>query len=350
MKGAAIFVLLVAGCAAPEPDSTEAGIVGDALPELRTVPALLRPLPSDYGSGGALLQGAVAFDLGDPVYAATRLEVARRSADAPPSATALHAWVLFDAADAQAAQAVAMAGLHTYPRSAAIRAVLTEALLRQGRVAEAAGELRVIPAEAAGESFVLSLRARTTYAEQRFEDCLRALDLLVLSGPLDARMVRLRAQTLEALGRASDAVPLYEQLAAGAESDPLLLEEMAFAILRAASTTGDEPLYSRAEVLLRRLTALDPQHARAHAGIGNCAAARGELELAQSAWGRALELNPADVDTAITLAISLHESGEGAQAIRLLQDIQRQPMSGNEHRRVQAAQRKLAGEEVETEA
>lgn len=350
MKGAFIFVLLVASCAAPQPDSTEAGIAVGVLPELRTVPALLRPLASDYGAGGALLQGAVAYDLGDPTYAATRLEVARRMADAPPSATALHAWVLFDAADAEAAQSVAMEGLSSYPYSAAIRAVLAEALLRQGLVAEAAEELRAIPSEAASEGFVLSLRARVAYSEQRFQESLRALDLLVLNGPLDPRMVRLRAQTLEALGHAGDAVPLYEQLAAAAESDPLLLEEMAFAVLRAASASGDVPLFARAEFLLRRVTALDPQHARAHAGIGNCAGARGEVELAQAAWNRALELNPADVDTALALATSLHADGQKEEALRLLQDIQRQPMSGDAHRRVQAAQRKLTVTDEETEA
>lgn len=348
MKAAAIFVLLVAACAAPGPDPTEAGVALSAVPELATVPPFLRPSRSDYGSGGALLQGAVAYDLGDSVYAAARLEAARRIDDAPPSATALHAWVLFDAADPQAAQAVATEGLYTYPQSAAIRAVLVEALLRQARVADAATELAAIPAEAAGARFVLSLRARTAYAEQRYLDSLRALDLLVVSGPMDARMVRLRARTLEALGRSADAIPLYEQLAASADSDPMLLEEMAFAVLRAASATGEIPLYARAEVLLRRVAALDPQHARAHAGIGVCSAARGEAELAHSAWGRALELNPADVDSALALSASLHADGQEAAAIRLLEDIQRQPMGGDERRRVQAALHKLLGATTES--
>ena len=70
-----------------------------------------------------------------------------------------------------------------------------------------------------------------------------------------------------------------------------------------------------------QVATLDPQHAEAHAGLGICALRRGDHAAAEEAWTRALELRPADVDSALALAELLRASDRADDAERLLRAL-----------------------------
>lgn len=336
MKGALLLLFALAACASGNPGG-DPPLDPMEVPSLDGVPALLRPEPEEYLPGSSLLRGALAFELGEVQRSAALLQNARAQPEASARVGALHAWVLLEAGGAEAAQAVAEEGVVRWPGAPQSRAVLAEALLRRDEPEIARAMLQPLVDRGVQDPYVLALHARTAFAQQRWQETLQQLDRLAVRGPLDDRMLRMRARALEGAGRPQDAIPLYERLAAEADVDPILLEEMAFAALRAARSTRNQPLYGRAESLLQRVTALDPQHARAHAGIAECAAARGQVDIAQAAWRRALEVDPADVESGLALAVSLAQNRDRAGAERQLRELRRQPLNAEQARRVDEA-------------
>jgi tetratricopeptide (TPR) repeat protein len=139
---------------------------------------------------------------------------------------------------------------------------------------------------------------------------------LDLADPANAAALRALLEQLAALGEHEKAAA---RLAAALEAHP---DEAVFHALRARSlrAAGQPPALVREA--FERAVELDPEHARALAGLAEVAAEAGEREAALALYDRAAEADPDDPGPA-RAAIQLLASGEEREAQRRLEELLR---------------------------
>ncbi|MBM4023921.1 MAG: tetratricopeptide repeat protein [Planctomycetes bacterium] len=204
---------------------------------------------------------------------------------------------------------------------------------------------------------------------KRFDEALRLLDPLVYAAPRDARLWTLRGLALDGLGRSRESLEAYDRAVAVApEYLPALLGKA-----QVEYTLG-EP---RAWLTLRKVVALDPGNATAHAMLGSlaferkqCRDALGHFEKARreiqaeplALWrfGQCLllenrpadaaavfrilvDLQPDDEKPRLNLALCLHEARRYDEASDILRPLTGRPDPSSDALTLAAAVQRSAG-------
>jgi tetratricopeptide (TPR) repeat protein len=305
------------------------------------IPAWVRPSPRDFGRSEEL-RGAVALlERREPVSAAIRLQSLRARERWGPEVTALHAWALVESGSAADARRVALDGLAEHGAGAvALHYALAVAAEVSAQPAEALAAYRRVLAQAPGDAVMLRACARTALASG---DAVAALEHLAglpdaVTGADGLELARLRAAALSGAGRHAEALAVHERVAAANAEDFSLRASAAAGAFAAAEAAGEQDLRARARALVEAVTAADPQHAEAHWMLGRLAAGLGDVDAAEAALRRTLELDPARVDAGILLAQLLDETLRKDDARAVLFELLRQPLSAAQ---VEAVQRRL---------
>ncbi len=127
------------------------------------------------------------------------------------------------------------------------------------------------------------------------------------------------AAVLFDLGRYAEAAQVLEQLLDIKEYDPEAMSELALAYLRLGRDRD-------AELLLRRVLAVRPQHVDAHNAYGQLLAMRGDVEGARRELEAALRIDPEDGSALYNLARIEESAGRLREACRAYARVVRTPV------------------------
>jgi tetratricopeptide (TPR) repeat protein len=332
---AAVLLLATPSCALlfGERGGTDADAAATAeyAQAFRRIPAWVRPSERDFGRSEEL-RGAVALlERREPVSAAIRLQSLRARERWGPEVSALHAWALVESGSTADARRVALDGLAEHGADApSLHYALAVAAELSAQPAEALAAYRRVLARAPGDAVLLRACARTALASG---DAAIALEYLAglpdaVTGADGLELARLRAAAWSGAGRHAEALAVHERVAAAHADDFALRAAAAAGAFAAAEAAGEQALR----------VAADPQHAEAHWMLGRLAAGLGDMDAAEAALRRTLEIDPARVDAGFLLAGLLDDTLRKDDARTVLFELLRQPLSAAQ---VEAVQRRL---------
>lgn len=331
-----VCAALAAGsCAWLEGDRGGEETDASELPVMRRIPPWVRPPAGELARSAELRAAVTALEQGEFMAGAVQLQRLRAAPGAQPGAgaetAALHAWSLGEAGSLAEAEQVARAGLREFGQDPpALHYALASACERSGKPEPAyQSYLRVLAAQPADPE-LLRACGRTALAARQPAAAVTFFDRLALLGPLDLESDLMRAAALAGAGETDQALAVYEALARAHPQDPPLLAQSATAAFELARQSGLADHRRRAGLLLDQLTELDPQYADAFRMLGINRAAAGDLAGAEQALRRALELVPAHLEAGLLLAQVLADRNQRDAARRVLQELLRQPLSGDE--------------------
>jgi tetratricopeptide (TPR) repeat protein len=342
---AAVLLLATPSCALlfGERGGTDADAAATAeyAQAFRRIPAWVRPSERDFGRSEEL-RGAVALlERREPVSAAIRLQSLRARERWGPEVSALHAWALVESGSTADARRVALDGLAEHGADApSLHYALAVAAELSAQPAEALAAYRRVLARAPGDAVLLRACARTALASG---DAAIALEYLAglpdaVTGADGLELARLRAAAWSGAGRHAEALAVHERVAAAHADDFALRAAAAAGAFAAAEAAGEQALRVRARALVEAVVAADPQHAEAHWMLGRLAAGLGDMDAAEAALRRTLEIDPARVDAGFLLAGLLDDTLRKDDARTVLFELLRQPLSAAQ---VEAVQRRL---------
>ncbi len=156
-------------------------------------------------------------------------------------------------------------------------------------------------------------RAAAGDLEGALEEVTRALD----AEPASVPALRARAETLWALGRVTDAVSSYRDVAVRAPEEARSHVDLARALLALPETAG----LDEADTALGRALALDAEHPEALELSARARMARGDGLGAKALLERVLEIHPEQHGARWALAELVAAEGNSAEAARLLQQL-----------------------------
>jgi tetratricopeptide (TPR) repeat protein len=289
---------------------------------------------------------------------ATARETAERAAQAgPDSAAALVARgdALFASRLDEEAEAAYRRAAQREPGSVAASVGLARVLAARGRAAPAAEAARAAAAadpHAAEAQSVLGLALLARDPADGKSEAVAAVQQAAFLEPQNPRVKRDLGRVFESRGQLDRAAAAYGEAAGLDPSWPaprvaalgvkLRGGDAAGALSGLRALPGDFPSTGEAELLLGRilaqqeewagaLLALDaaaarlPGLAEVHALRGAAAYEAGDLKAAAEAWGRAAELDPANLDFRTSHALHLGYDGRREEALAVLLDVAARP-------------------------
>ncbi|MGE0226249.1 MAG: tetratricopeptide repeat protein [Acetobacteraceae bacterium] len=159
--------------------------------------------------------------------------------------------------------------------------------------------------------------------------------------PDNARALTVRGDALTSLGQYADAAASYTR---ALQRDPLLLRaKIGLGRLR----LGTDP--AEAETLFLEVLQADPRDTIALNNLGIARDLQGRHQDAQRAYRQALGINPDMAAPQVNLALSLAMSGQGENAIRLIQPLAASPGASRKLRHDYAAVLAMSGKRAEAE-
>jgi tetratricopeptide (TPR) repeat protein len=323
--------------AGPAVDSARpAAETAPEVPGLRMVPRYIHPTAADFDRARALGHAVGFLQSGDFGSSAMALQQLRQEGGFGSEVTALHSWVLVQMGEVQAAEDIAREGVGVYGATPALAYAMAVVYELRERPREAFGLYQDLSTLAPDDLVLIEASARTAVAMGDGQEGLRWLDRLMLQQDPGIEQRRLRAAAFEAADRPAEALTIYRQLADEFPQDGELMARMTESGYAAAARSGNRGDWELARDLQRQLTELDPQHAPAFYRLGACERRLGNPMEATTAWQRCLEVEPGHVPAARSLAALLTDIGDREGAARVLLELLRQPLAGEDVDAVQA--------------
>ena len=177
------------------------------------------------------------------------------------------------------------------------------------------------------ELMILQACARTALASSQAQRCLDCLDQLLLTTEVTPKHLTMRAAAFAQLHRYSESMALLVHVQEDWPNDGELLLQTAFVAYDYAAASSSPDLYVDAAILLRRITALDPQNAEAFLPLARCYAASGDFNESTLAFMRCLELEPNNVAASHELSDLYMTYNDKSLAQKILRQLLNQPIS-----------------------
>lgn len=162
------------------------------------------------------------------------------------------------------------------------------------------------------------------------------------SSPSNAEALAIQGDALMALGRGEAAISSYEQALRSQKDQPRA--KIGLGRLRLASNPVE------AERLFLEVLQKDPRDTAALNNMGIARDLQGNHAGAQAAYRQALGINPEAHASQVNLALSMAMSGQGTQALPLIQPLASAPGASQKLRHDYAAVLAMAGRRAEAEA
>jgi tetratricopeptide (TPR) repeat protein len=177
------------------------------------------------------------------------------------------------------------------------------------------------------EVIILQACARTALASSQAERCLDCLDRLLLVTEITPKHLTMRAAAFAQLHRYSESMALLVHMLEDWPNDGELLLQTALVAYDYAAASSSLELYVDAAILLRRITALDPQNAAVFLPLARCYAASGDFNESALAFMRCLELEPNNVSASHELSDLYMTYNDKSLAQKILRQLLNQPIS-----------------------
>ncbi|TAH37042.1 MAG: tetratricopeptide repeat protein [Planctomycetota bacterium] len=327
--------------AAPRPDARASPPA-----QLDDLPPLLRPQDPELLSSPGLAR-AMTLLRSDAGGAAMALEQLQQQFPGHAELASVHAWVLLVMGDAAAAERTAedlwrLAGSPGVPLQAAGRApeqasyVLGLALARRERWDEADPWLQRALRAAPGDPALLEAAVRSAFARGDGLAALEPLEGLRLLRPDDPELDRWLARAQLLAGRFSDAEAQYRRLLAREPGSAELWEGAGLAAFRSGTAGEGDAGYRRAAECFAAAAEHEPMNARLRFNRGCALDWARDLEAAERAYREALELHPGYLEAAENLAALLQAQERVPEAVSVLRELLRQPLTAGELSRLSA--------------
>lgn len=203
------------------------------------------------------------------------------------------------------------AALALTPHAALIRVNLVRSLLGAEQWADAEREARALIASMPGPEG-WSLLAQVQRAQERHDDALASIEAALERAPGVRGLQHTHATALERVGRAPEALAIYERLAKGGIDSPEFALNYARALYGAGRKQDGEG------VLVSALTPW-PDHVALHAALARMRFLRGEDDASALLLEAALEKTPSSLPLCLACADALHRAGCHARAAAVLE-------------------------------
>ncbi len=275
------------------------------------VPGLAQTEPRDVYA-----EAASAFEQGKLQPAEQILRSALTSQRDRPDLLGLLALVLDAKKEYEEASKLHQRALKLAPRSAGLWNNLGNHYLAQGDDAQAQEAFFRVVAIAPGHANANLQLTRIALAQKHGTEALRYLDHLRPSDQNDIAVHLLRARALHATGQSEAALAIVDQL----EKDPAGDARLAFSL---GVILAEWEKYDRAETAFSRALESDPANVEILHNVGMAAFRAGHLDRAQNAFEIALRQRPEDVESLFNLARVHAATGSNETALVLMAQARR---------------------------
>lgn len=292
----------------------------------------------------------LAFDELRYLDAAILLEDLRRRYPDTPELTALHGYALLEAGELRGAERLAWTGMETGGLADdTVAYLLACSLAGQERYRDALPWFRAA-VEGEDDPALLEAAARCALEAGQGAFAVECLDRRAQKVAPDAATQRLRARALGLAGDLPGARKAYQGLLAVASDDPTLWSEAGLIDFQGALEGAEGFRFEEAARCFREAGDRDPQNARYHYNRGCALDWAEESAEAESAYLRAVELDPGHLQAAENLADLLLRQGRPDDAGRVLRQLLRQPLTAEERRQVEGRLQELRAQGPATSA